>query len=133
MHITANLSETTVLQELGVRFARHRRELGLTQAALAEEAGIAKRTLERIEAGYSAEFATLIRLLRVLKLADGLEGLVPDRLPSPMALLKQQGRIRQRVRPARESAPTAKNRATGRRETAVVARVAKNKAWTWNE
>ena len=144
MRITPNLTEAAVLQELGARMARHRLESGLTQAALATEAGIAKRTLERIEAGHSAELATVIRLLRVLNLIDGLESLVSDQLPSPMALLQSQGRKRQRVR-APKSKSAADRSSQGRTLSPVEKRVSgssnsvgvqnstRNKNWTWND
>jgi transcriptional regulator with XRE-family HTH domain len=151
MRITSGLSEAAVLQELGSRIARHRLESGFTQAVLAVEAGVAKRTLERIEAGHSAELATVIRLLRVLKLIDGLEGLVPDQLPSPMALLKSQGRRRRRIRARKHSTgvtgapatslPIAAMQDAGKRasptsnasNTTNLQRSKRNKHWTWSE
>ncbi len=51
MKITGLLTDEAVLAELGARIAGRRVELQLTQAAVAEQAGIAKRTLERMEAG----------------------------------------------------------------------------------
>jgi putative transcriptional regulator len=97
MRITADLTDDAVLKEIGARLERQRIEAGLTQASLAAQSGVAKRTLERIEAGRSAELVTLLRLLRTLKLVDGVETLVPDPPPSPIALLKREGKQRQRV------------------------------------
>jgi transcriptional regulator with XRE-family HTH domain len=106
MRITRELTEAAVLQELGTRLARRRIDSGLTQAALAREAGVAKRTVERIEAGRTAELGTLIRLLTVLDLSAGLDALVPDAAPSPISLLKSRGRERRRASRPR-AAPTA--------------------------
>jgi DNA-binding XRE family transcriptional regulator len=97
MKITPELTDKAVLQEIASRLERHRIESELTQAALATQAGVAKRTIERIERGHTADFVTLIRVLRVLNLTDGLENLVPPLSPSPMALLKLRGRERRRV------------------------------------
>jgi DNA-binding XRE family transcriptional regulator len=97
MKITPELTDEAVLQEIASRLERHRIESQLTQAALATQAGVAKRTIERIERGHTADFVTLIRVLRVLKLTDGLENLVPPLSQSPMALLKLRGRERRRV------------------------------------
>jgi transcriptional regulator with XRE-family HTH domain len=98
-----------VLHEIGDRLERRRIDAGLTQAALAEEAGISKRTVERIEAGHSTEFVLLLRALRVLKLFETLDQLVPDLPQSPLMLLKSRGRTRKRVgrsrRPAEDTAP----------------------------
>ena len=104
MEITRELTDVTVLAELGTRLAHHRLQAGLSQAALAREAGIAKRTIERIEAGYAAELGTLIRVLRVLGLTAGLESLVPAAIPSPIALLENRGRPRQRASTRRAAA-----------------------------
>ena len=45
MRITGLLTDDAVLAELGSRIAARRIELQLTQSAVAEQAGIAKRTL----------------------------------------------------------------------------------------
>jgi transcriptional regulator with XRE-family HTH domain len=97
MKFTAEMTDAAVLQELGARLHRRRIDANLTQSQLAEEAGVSKRTVERIETGHSTDFVMLIRVLRALKLIHGLESLIPDRTQSPIALLKQKGRERKRV------------------------------------
>lgn len=97
MKVTSELTDMAVLHEIGDRLERRRIDAGLTQAQLAEEAGISKRTLERIEAGHSTDFAMLLRVLRVLKLLPALDQLVPDLPQSPLVLLKGRGRARKRV------------------------------------
>jgi transcriptional regulator with XRE-family HTH domain len=97
MKITDALTDTAVLRELGERLERRRIDAGLTQAQLAEEAGISKRTVERIEAGHSTDFVMLIRAMRVLKLSEALDQLVSDLPQSPLVLLKGRGRVRKRV------------------------------------
>jgi transcriptional regulator with XRE-family HTH domain len=114
MKITGLLTDDAVLAELGARIAGRRIELQLTQAAVAEQAGIAKRTLERMEAGLTSQLATLVRVLRVLDAASGLDSLIPESGPRPMDLLKRKSKVRQR--------------ASGRR-----AAKATEKPWQWNE
>jgi transcriptional regulator with XRE-family HTH domain len=97
MKIEKQLTDETVLSEIGSRLARQRVDLRLTQAKAAEQAGIAKRTLERLEAGGSTETLSMIRVLRALSLMEGLNGLVPESLPRPMDLLKLKGKERKRV------------------------------------
>ena len=108
MKITASLSDDAVLAELGSRIGARRIELQFTQAAVAEQAGIAKRTLERMEAGKSSELGTLVRVLRVLDAASGLDTLIPQSGPRPMDLLKQKGKVRQRASGKRAAKPEAK-------------------------
>ena len=102
MKITSEPTDAAVLEELGSRLERRRIDADLTQSQLAEAAGVSKRTLERIEAGHSTDFVMLLRVLRALKLIEGLENLIPDRPQSPIALLKQKGRERKRVRRPRD-------------------------------
>lgn len=69
----------------------------MTQARLAEQSGVAKRTVERIEAGASAQMTSMIRLLRVLGLLPGLDLLFPQREQPPMDLLKRRGKVPKRA------------------------------------
>ena len=98
-------SNKTLLEELGRRLARQRVAMELTQADLAERAGISKRTVERIEAGESAQTATLISILRILDLLNGFYTLLPDAGPRPMDLLKLKGKERQRASRKRKDRP----------------------------
>ncbi len=116
MEISRLLADEAILTELGGRIARRRLELQMTQADLAEQAGVAKRTVERIEAGASAQMSSLIRIFRVLELLPNLELLVPDAQPSPMELLRQKGKVRQR--------------AAGRRQKN---RIEEPQPWSWDD
>jgi len=98
MRITTALTDDSVLAELGQRLARHRLAQDLTQAQLAKQAGLSKRTVERIEAGESAQLASLIRVLRVLRLLPALDSSIPAPPASPIELLRNQGRPRKRAR-----------------------------------
>ncbi len=122
MKITSLLTDDAVLAELGARIAGRRIELQLTQAAVAEQAGIAKRTLERMEAGQTSQLNTLVRVLRVLDAAAGLDSLIPESGTRPMDLLKQKGRGKAKgVRKVRQ-------RASGRRAAQTT-----DKPWQWDE
>lgn len=97
MKISQTLTDDAILAEIGERVTRRRLDFQLTQADVAERAGIAKRTVERIEAGASAQMASVVRILRVLDLLPGLDRMVPEPAPRPMELLKQKGKVRQRA------------------------------------
>ena len=87
----------------------------LTQAALAERSGVAKRTIERLESGAVAtQLSGFLRVCRALGLIEGLEALVPEPAASPIAQLKLQGRQRKRA----SNATAAKARKT---------------KWTWGD
>ncbi len=114
MKISAQLTDQAILQELGGRLASARIDADLTQAALAEQAGVSKRTIERLESGEVAtQLAGFLRVCRVLGLLERVDALVPESTPGPMAQFTQQGRKRQR--------------ASGKKAAG------KPKQWTWGE
>jgi transcriptional regulator with XRE-family HTH domain len=119
MQIDKIMSDGAILAEVGARLARRRIDLRLTQADLAREAGVSKRTVERIEAGASAQMASMIRIFRILDLIPGMDRLIPPTGPRPMELIKNKGRQRKRApRKPASSGP----RDGGRDEP-----------WTWTE
>lgn len=90
-------TDQAVLTELGARLGAARLSRDLTQAQLAHEAGVSKRTVERLEAGESAHLTSFIRVLRTLGLAERLELLLPPAEPEPMDLLRRAGETPQRA------------------------------------
>jgi transcriptional regulator with XRE-family HTH domain len=98
MMITVQLTDESVLEELGARLTSARLGRNLTQAALAEQAGVSKRTLERLESGAVAtQLSSFLRVCRVLGLVEQFESLVPAASASPMEQLKRQGGKRRRA------------------------------------
>jgi transcriptional regulator with XRE-family HTH domain len=98
MRITAQTTDEVVLTEMGRRLARTRLQLNLTQAQLATQAGVSKRTLERMESGQvGAQLSGFIRVCRALGLLDRLDSFLPEPTPSPMEQLRLAGRQRQRA------------------------------------
>ena len=105
MKMSGKLTDEVVLSELGERLTQARLEKNLTQAQLATQAGLSKRTGERREAGeLGTQLSAFIRVCRVLELIEHFENLVPETAPSPMAQLKSRRRRRRR---ASSSAPAA--------------------------
>lgn len=119
MDITAQLTDTAILEAIGTRIRDHRIEAGLTQAELADEAGVAKRTLERLERGEGSELVTLVRVLRELGLVEGFGRLVREIAPGPIEQLERGARRRKRVAHPRKERPKAARRGAG--------------TWTWKE
>lgn len=118
MKISKQLSDDAILAEIGERVTRRRLDLQLTQAEVAEQAGVAKRTLERIEAGGSSQMSSMIRIFRVLDLLSSLDRLLPKPEPRPLELLKRKGKVRQRASKSRKTMTgTAHN----------------DKPWTWGD
>jgi transcriptional regulator with XRE-family HTH domain len=104
----STLTDIAILEELGSRVAAARLRRNLTQVALAREAGVSRNTVERLERGVSVDLKLLVRVLRALSLLDSFLAGIPADEPSPMALLKSQGRKRQRARGAPAGASARK-------------------------
>ncbi len=95
-----------ILAEVGARIARRRLERQMTQAALAREAGVSKRTLEHAEAGANVQMSTIVRIFRVLDLLPQLDQVLPPSTPRPIEAMKRKGKVRQRAsQQRRESTP----------------------------
>jgi transcriptional regulator with XRE-family HTH domain len=104
MKITKQAADEAVLSELGGRLAQVRLERNLTQAQLAEQAGVSKRTVERLESGSVATQLTgFIRVCRVLDLVERFDLLIPEPVPGPIEQLKLRGRKRQRASARRKA------------------------------
>ena len=109
MKITKQATDAAVLGELGERLAGVRLDRNLTQAQLAEQAGVSKRTVERLESGSVAtQLSSLIRVCRVLDIVDRLDLIVPEPVPSPVEQLKLQGRKRQRASAGKNTKTSSK-------------------------
>lgn len=97
MNFLRTASDDAFLFEIGERVAQARIEIGLTQTALSDKAGVGKRTIERLERGKSVQVVNLLRVLRELGMVERLNAVFPDQGPSPMELLKSRGKVRRRV------------------------------------
>jgi transcriptional regulator with XRE-family HTH domain len=109
-------TDKTLLTDLGHGLAQRRITAELTQKALANQAGLGKRTVERLERGESVQLASFLRVLRVLGALPELAALMPRTNPAPMDLLKTKSRERKRV-------------SSRRPPSGVVG----EKKWTWGE
>lgn len=84
-------SDARVLQELAEALYRTRIDRGMTQATLAKEAGVSKRTVERVESGQSTQLSSFLRILRALDLLGHLDALIPPPVESPIEQLRRAG------------------------------------------
>ena len=99
-------TDDAVLAELGRRLERHRIARDSTQAELAEEAGIGRATLQRIERGRSVQMTSLVKLLRTLGLLEALDAAMPASVEEPIAELeRQRAGVRRRARGRRGGSP----------------------------
>jgi putative transcriptional regulator len=100
-------------QEIGQRLARLRLTRNVTQADLADKAGIGVRTLRRLEAGDPSTLDTFLRVAMALDLEDVILSALPEGEIRPIERVSQKGGERKRARPASEHPKTS--------------------TWTWGE
>ena len=111
MRIEPQLTDETILSELGERLARLRLSRDLKQRQLGESAGVGRTVVQRIEAGEPVTTTSLIRVLRALDSLDALDRLVAEASPSPVQELKLRGHERQRASGERGSGEEADDQA----------------------
>jgi len=98
MKITGQVTDEAILREMGGRLGRLRLGRNLTQAGLATEAGVSKRTVERMESGEVAtQLSGFLRVCRALGLIEKFDALVPEPVIGPMDQLKLRGKERRRA------------------------------------
>ena len=90
-------SDQAIREELAQRIRNARLNRNLTQAAVAERAGVARSVVQNLEAGKDATITSFIRLLRSLGELGHLNAFLPDPGISPLQLARMQGRRRQRA------------------------------------
>lgn len=117
MKINSQISDHSVLQEIGQRLSRIRLNRNWTQRQLADKAGLGLRTVQRMESGEAAtQLSGFIKVCRALNILEKLDVLLPESALSPIDLMKMQGKLRKR--------------ASGQKTESTAL---KAKKWTWGE
>jgi putative transcriptional regulator len=75
----------------------------ITQAQLAEEAGVSPRTIGRLEKGQGVSMDTFIRIMMALSIQQSLEALLPDPTVRPIERVGMGAGERKRARPTKYS------------------------------
>ncbi len=88
------ITDAQIASELGKRIKATRQRKKLSQAEVAERAGISKFTISQMENGKNTSLASIIAVLRVLKLLENFDNLVPEVMVSPVELLMKSNRKR---------------------------------------
>jgi putative transcriptional regulator len=89
--------ETALCKRLeSIRLSRN-----ITQAQLAEEAGVSPRTIGRFEKGQGVSMDTFIRIMMALSLQQNLETLLPDPTVRPIERVGMGAGERKRARPTK--------------------------------
>ncbi len=100
------MNAETSLQQVAQRLRQHRINRQLTQAELAEKAGVTKRTIENLESGKSTQFLTVLRTMEALDLLENIDVAIPEVPVSPLLKHARDGEQPQRVRKSKPTADT---------------------------
>lgn len=97
MNVNPIRSPEEIAEALGKRLRSKRLMANISQAALADKAGISRRALVQLEGGRGSTVHTLVCVLKALGLEEQLSAIAMSPTVSPMAMLKTK-RLRQRAR-----------------------------------
>ena len=103
MKITMLSSNEQVLGELGRRIRAARIDTPLTQAELAQRAGVSLSTVAKLERGEDVRLSSLLDIQRALGLLASADALAPEALARPSDLARM-GKPRERARSAAKDA-----------------------------
>lgn len=101
-----------IMKELGKRIQDIRISMNLTQSDMAEQSGVALRTVSRMENGESVKVESVLNVLRILKVLPNLDLLLQDQVLIPTEIV-DCGKKRRRV--------------SSKKKTM------ENKAWIWGD
>jgi transcriptional regulator with XRE-family HTH domain len=88
--VSAALPVDALIALIGERIRAERLRQDLTQATLADKAGISPRALRTLEAGGGAQLTTLVRTMKALGAESALLALLPEPTISPMAMIERK-------------------------------------------
>jgi putative transcriptional regulator len=91
-------SSEAIIEALCKRLDEIRLSRNLSQAELAAEAGVSRRTMNRLADGQSISLDSFLRIMQALQLADHLAALLPDPAVRPVDRVRLDGAERQRAR-----------------------------------
>jgi len=75
---------------IGERLRAERLRQNLTQARVADKAGVSPRALRTLEAGGGAQLTTFVRIMKALDAEGALLALLPEPTISPMAMIERR-------------------------------------------
>ncbi|MBL7946621.1 MAG: helix-turn-helix domain-containing protein [Flavobacteriales bacterium] len=98
------LKDTQVVEQLGAELRRMRLERNLSQAEVAQRAGLDRTTVVKLEAGRAATLLTVVQVLRAMDKLDLLDAFHQEPVPSPYMLVEAQEKYlkKQRKRAGRK-------------------------------
>lgn len=101
-----SMSDKAIIASIGEYLKHQRLTQNITQAKIAETAGVNRATMSQIENGEAISLTSLIQILRALKLLNVLDKFKIETQLSPLELAKLEKKKRQRARNSENKLPT---------------------------
>ena len=99
--IDSSASPVAIAEELGQRLKQARLNTDMTQAEVAEFAGVSRKVVLNAEKG-KVQLEALVAIMIALNLTGQLDMFLPDQEISPVQLAKLQGKNRKRASGSRK-------------------------------
>ena len=96
-------SSEAIIEALCRRLEEIRLSRNVSQAGLAEEAGVSRSTMTRIADGKPISLDSFVRVMQALRLTSHLAALLPDPSVRPVDRVRFGGSQRRRARPKSDS------------------------------
>lgn len=96
-------SSEAIIEALCRRLEEIRLSRNVSQAGLAEEAGVSRSTMTRIADGKPISLDSFVRVMQALRLTGHLAALLPDPAVRPVDRVRFGGSQRRRARPKPDS------------------------------
>lgn len=97
------MADPSVVKEICSSIKQMRLNKNLSQEELSHRSGIDRTTISRMESGRAATLLTLVQILRALDKLDIFNTFFAEPEISPMQLLKQQEKQRQKASPKKKA------------------------------
>lgn len=127
------MREEIIIKQISQRLQAERLSLNLSQHALADRAGVSRRTIVQAETGHNTSVSTLVRLLIALGATHLLEPLVSDPDGCPIEPAKMDGKKRRRAsrprKPQMIATPTHYNTSAATATAAVIEEEEQEESW----
>jgi transcriptional regulator with XRE-family HTH domain len=95
--MTSSKTVSILAEELGERLSAYRLSRNLRQKDIADQSGISRGAVARIEAGKGGTIDSLLRIMQALDIEERIEMLLPDTSLSPLDA-RNEDTPRQRAR-----------------------------------
>jgi transcriptional regulator with XRE-family HTH domain len=121
--LNADMSNTTILTELGSRIKSLRLSKNKDQQQFSYDSGVSLRTLSRLENGHSVTLEAVLKVIRALGIIERLDLLLPITEISPVQQAKNKHQKQRQRASSQRKAPSTKQ------SSSTANKISEQKTW----